>query len=50
MKRLVPFLPLLALVALVLYPVVWVLLGEMFPNQMRGSSLAVAGLARRRKR
>jgi len=26
-------------------PVVWVLLGEMFPNQMRGAALAVAGLA-----
>jgi SP family sugar:H+ symporter-like MFS transporter len=23
----------------------WVMLGEMFPNQMRGSALAVAGLA-----
>jgi len=26
-------------------PVMWVMLGEMFPNQMRGSALAVAGLA-----
>ncbi|WP_081871591.1 sugar porter family MFS transporter [Parvularcula oceani] len=26
-------------------PVMWVLLGEMFPNQFRGSALAVAGLA-----
>ncbi|WP_045827212.1 sugar porter family MFS transporter [Teredinibacter turnerae] len=26
-------------------PVMWVLLGEMFPNQIRGSGLAVAGLA-----
>lgn len=26
-------------------PVVWVMLGEMFPNQMRGSGLAVAGAA-----
>jgi SP family sugar:H+ symporter-like MFS transporter len=25
-------------------PVMWVMLGEMFPNQMRGSSLAVSGL------
>ncbi len=25
-------------------PVMWVLLGEMFPNQLRGSGLAVAGL------
>ena len=25
-------------------PVMWVMLGEMFPNQMRGSGLAVAGL------
>ncbi len=25
-------------------PVMWVMLGEMFPNQMRGSALAVAGL------
>src|SRR5690606_39981088 len=28
-------------------PVMWVMLGEMFPNQMRGSALAVAGLAER---
>jgi len=26
-------------------PVVWVLLGEMFPNQFRGSALAVSGIA-----
>ena len=26
-------------------PVMWVLLGEMFPNQIRGSGLAIAGLA-----
>lgn len=26
-------------------PVMWIMLGEMFPNQMRGSALAVAGLA-----
>ncbi len=26
-------------------PVMWVVLGEMFPNQMRGSGLAIAGLA-----
>ena len=26
-------------------PVMWVMLGEMFPNRMRGSGLAVAGLA-----
>lgn len=26
-------------------PIMWVLLGEMFPNQMRGAALAVAGLA-----
>ena len=25
-------------------PVMWVMLGEMFPNQMRGSALAIAGL------
>ncbi|WP_221409106.1 sugar porter family MFS transporter [Reichenbachiella versicolor] len=44
----------LALVAANLYvicfnfswgPVMWVMLGEMFPNQMRGSGLAVSGLA-----
>ena len=27
-------------------PVMWVMLGEMFPNQIRGSGLAVAGLAK----
>jgi len=26
-------------------PVMWVMLGEMFPNQIRGSGLAVAGLS-----
>lgn len=26
-------------------PIVWVMLGEMFPNQVRGSALALAGLA-----
>ena len=26
-------------------PVMWVMLGEMFPNQYRGAALAVAGLA-----
>jgi MFS transporter, SP family, sugar:H+ symporter len=26
-------------------PVMWIMLGEMFPNQIRGSALAVAGLA-----
>ena len=26
-------------------PVMWVMLGEMFPNQVRGSALAIAGLA-----
>jgi SP family sugar:H+ symporter-like MFS transporter len=26
-------------------PVMWVMLGEMFPNQIRGSALAVSGLA-----
>jgi SP family sugar:H+ symporter-like MFS transporter len=26
-------------------PVMWVMLGEMFPNQIRGSGLAVAGFA-----
>ena len=44
----------LALVAAILYvfffnaswgPVMWVMLGEMFPNQIRGSGLAVSGLA-----
>lgn len=44
----------LALVAANLYvvffnmswgPVVWIMLGEMFPNQIRGTGLAVAGLA-----
>lgn len=44
----------LALVAANLYviffnmswgPVVWIMLGEMFPNQIRGTGLAIAGLA-----
>src|SRR5690606_41179445 len=26
-------------------PILWIMLGEMFPNQIRGSGLAVAGLA-----
>ena len=26
-------------------PVMWVMLGEMFPNQIRGSALAVSGVA-----
>jgi SP family sugar:H+ symporter-like MFS transporter len=26
-------------------PVMWVMLGEMFPNQIRGSGLAIAGLS-----
>ena len=26
-------------------PVMWIMLGEMFPNQLRGSALAVSGLA-----
>ena len=26
-------------------PVMWVMLGEMFPNQIRGTALAVSGLA-----
>ena len=26
-------------------PVMWVMLGEMFPNQIRGSGLAIAGFA-----
>ncbi|MFG0262937.1 MAG: sugar porter family MFS transporter, partial [Novipirellula sp. JB048] len=44
----------LALIALMVYvaffniswgPIMWIMLGEMFPNQLRGSALAVAGLA-----
>jgi MFS transporter, SP family, sugar:H+ symporter len=44
----------IALVAAILYsmffniswgPVMWVMLGEMFPNQIRGSGLAVSGLS-----
>lgn len=26
-------------------PVMWIMLGEMFPNQIRGSGLAIAGLS-----
>ncbi len=26
-------------------PIMWVMLGEMFPNQIRGTGLAVSGLA-----
>lgn len=49
-----PELGLIAVVAANLYviffnaswgPVMWVMLGEMFPNQIRGSALAVAGFA-----
>src|SRR6185437_15687701 len=49
-----PHVGLLALVAANLYvmlfniswgPVMWVMLGEMFPNQIRGSGLAVSGFA-----
>jgi SP family sugar:H+ symporter-like MFS transporter len=52
--QLSPGLGLLALIAANLYvvffnaswgPVMWVMLGEMFPNQIRGSALAVAGFA-----
>ncbi|MBN1607337.1 MAG: sugar porter family MFS transporter [Polyangiaceae bacterium] len=44
----------IALVSMILYamlfnvswgPVMWVMLGEMFPNQIRGSGLAVSGLS-----
>ncbi len=44
----------IALVGLMVYvaffniswgPIMWVMLGEMFPNQIRGSALAIAGLA-----
>ncbi|SMP78487.1 MFS transporter, SP family, sugar:H+ symporter [Neorhodopirellula lusitana] len=44
----------IALVSLIVYavffnvswgPIMWVMLGEMFPNQIRGSALAIAGLA-----
>ena len=44
----------IALVSLIIYvvffniswgPIMWVMLGEMFPNQIRGSGLAIAGLA-----
>lgn len=44
----------IALVSLIVYvvffniswgPIMWVMLGEMFPNQIRGSGLAIAGLA-----
>jgi SP family sugar:H+ symporter-like MFS transporter len=49
---LTPSLGMLAVIAANLYviffnvswgPVMWVMLGEMFPNQIRGSALAVAG-------
>ena len=52
--HLAPAMALLALVSANLYvvlfniswgPVMWVMLGEMFPNQMRGSALAVCGAA-----
>ena len=52
--QLTPSMGTLALVAANVYviffnvswgPVMWVMLGEMFPNQIRGSGLAVAGLA-----
>lgn len=52
--QLSPGLGIVALVAANLYviffnvswgPVMWVMLGEMFPNQIRGSALAVAGFA-----
>ena len=52
--QLSPSMGVLALVAANVYviffnlswgPVMWVMLGEMFPNQIRGSGLAVAGLA-----
>ncbi len=52
--QLSPELGIVALVAANLYviffngswgPVMWVMLGEMFPNQIRGSALAVAGFA-----
>jgi SP family sugar:H+ symporter-like MFS transporter len=52
--HLAPDMAMLALVSANLYviffnvswgPVMWVMLGEMFPNQMRGSALAVSGAA-----
>ncbi|MBC2650472.1 sugar porter family MFS transporter [Novosphingobium aerophilum] len=52
--QMAPQLGLVAVIAANLYvvffnaswgPVMWVLLGEMFPNQLRGSALAVCGLA-----
>jgi MFS transporter, SP family, sugar:H+ symporter len=52
--HLAPNVAILALVSANLYvilfniswgPVMWVMLGEMFPNQMRGSALAVSGAA-----
>ena len=52
--QLTPNIGMVALVAANLYviffnfswgPVMWVMLGEMFPNQIRGSALAVAGFA-----
>jgi SP family sugar:H+ symporter-like MFS transporter len=52
--QLTPNMGMVALIAANLYviffngtwgPVMWVMLGEMFPNQIRGSALAVAGFA-----
>jgi SP family sugar:H+ symporter-like MFS transporter len=52
--HLAPNIAILALVSANLYviffnvswgPVMWVMLGEMFPNQMRGSALAISGAA-----
>ena len=52
--QLTPSMGMVALIAANLYviffngtwgPVMWVMLGEMFPNQIRGSALAVAGFA-----
>ena len=52
--HLAPQIGLLALISANLYviffnlswgPVMWVMLGEMFPNQIRGSGLAVSGAA-----
>ena len=52
--QLTPNIGMVALIAANLYviffngtwgPVMWVMLGEMFPNQIRGSALAVAGFA-----
>lgn len=52
--QLAPHVGVLALISAYLYviffnfswgPVMWVMLGEMFPNQIRGSGLAVSGAA-----